>query len=288
MGRGKSAKNWDLVITARDILRKIQPATVRAVCYRLFIAGVIASMEKANTKRVSGQLTWAREQQIIPWRWIVDETREAEYVPSWDHPADFADSISRQYRRDNWAQQGVLVEVWSEKGTMRGMLAPVLQKYGVTFRVMHGFTSATSAYDVAQMIADESRRVVVLYAGDWDPSGLYMSEVDLPSRLREYGAAPEVFQRLALTAEDIGDPNLPSFSVRDKQKDPRFRWFASQYGARCWELDALSPVVLRDRVEAAIRSHIEWSAWERCLLAEAAETESLRDVLTTWSQVKHG
>src|SRR5205807_1215358 len=113
--------------------------------------------------------TWAREQGIIPWPWIVDETREAEFMPAWDNPESFADAVSRQYRKDNWSQQGVLLEVWSEKGTMRGTLAPVLQKYGITFRVMHGFTSATSAYDVAQMIKHEARNVVIFYVGDWDP-----------------------------------------------------------------------------------------------------------------------
>ena len=38
------------------------------------------------------------------------------------------------------------VEVWSEKGTIRGVLKPVLDEYGVGFRVMHGFGSATEVY----------------------------------------------------------------------------------------------------------------------------------------------
>ena len=36
------------------------------------------------------------------------------------------------------------MEVWSEKGTIRGVLKPVLDHYAVGFRVMHGFTSATA------------------------------------------------------------------------------------------------------------------------------------------------
>jgi hypothetical protein len=287
-GRGKSNRSLELVQAAHAILAEIQPATVRAVCYRLFVAGVIDSMEKKNTSRVSVQLTWAREQGIIPWRWIVDETREAEYVPAWDDPESFARSISRQYRKDYWSQQDVLLEVWSEKGTMRGTLAPVLQKYGVTFRVMHGFTSATSAYDVAQMIEEEARSVTVFYVGDWDPSGLYMSDEDLPNRLAAYGGEPTAFIRLALTESDIKDPELPSFPANSKHKDPRYRWFLNRYGHRCWELDALSPVVLRDRLEEAIRAEIDWDAWRRCEMAEEAETTSLREVLTAWSDTKYG
>ena len=58
--------------------------------------------------------------------------------------------MSRAYRRDFWNQQPVRVEVWSEKGTVRGVLQPVLDKYAVGFRVMHGFSGATTIYDVAQ------------------------------------------------------------------------------------------------------------------------------------------
>jgi len=171
---------------------------------------------------------------------------------------------------------------------LRGTLAPVLEAYGVTFRVMHGFTSATSAYDVAQLIADEGRCVIVFYIGDWDPSGLYMSDLDLPARLTEYSAAPDAFVRLALTRSDVRNRVLPSFYAVDKRKDPRYRWFVRQYRHRCWEVDALSPVVLRDRLEAAIRAEIDWPAWHRCELAEQAETASLREVLGAWGQAKHG
>ena len=33
---------------------------------------------------------------------------------------------------------------------MRGVLAPVLDEYAVGFRVMHGFSSATTIHDVAE------------------------------------------------------------------------------------------------------------------------------------------
>jgi hypothetical protein len=288
-GRGKSQRSLQLIDAAKVILAEIQPATVRAVCYRLFVAGLIDSMEKRNTSRVSVQLTWAREQGIIPWEWIVDETREAEYIPSWEDPNAFAQSVSRQYRKDNWSQQDVRIEVWSEKGTMRGTLAPVLQEYGVTFRVMHGFTSASCAHDVAKMIARESRRrFVVYYIGDWDPSGLFMSEEDLPNRLAAYGAEPDEFIRLALTKADVEYGTLPSFHVEEKRKDPRYRWFREHYGHRCWEVDALSPADLRNSLDAVIRDQIDMHAWHRCECAEVAETESLRQVLTTWSEAKHG
>jgi len=152
---------------------------------------LIPDMSKASTARVSKQLVYARETGCIPWAWIVDETREPERVPSWDAPEQFARVVQHSYRRDRWAQQPRRVEVWSEKGTVRGTLAPVLDKYGVTFRVMHGFSSATAAHDVAEEAFDTENPLLVLYVGDWDPSGLCMSEQDLPKRMHKYGGSVE-------------------------------------------------------------------------------------------------
>lgn len=77
---------------------------------------------------------------------------------------------------------------------------------------------------------------------------------------------------------------LPSFPAADKRKDPRYRWFVSNYGNRCWEIDALDPNDLRDCVEAYIRTCInDRDAWERCEQINKAERESLRDVLSNWA-----
>ncbi len=59
-GRGKSKASIELIAAARRILVEIQPATVRAVCYRLFTEKLIDKMTKANTDKVSKQLVWAR------------------------------------------------------------------------------------------------------------------------------------------------------------------------------------------------------------------------------------
>ena len=85
-GRGKSPRSWALIRAAREILKQIQPASVRAVCYQLFSRSLIEAMTKAETNRVSTQLTWARETGLIPWPWIVDETREAERANAWENP----------------------------------------------------------------------------------------------------------------------------------------------------------------------------------------------------------
>jgi len=277
-GRGMARASLELIEAMHAAAKAAQPITGRGIGYKLFTAGLIPSMATLAMARVYRLLRVAREQGLIPWEWIVDETRALERCPSWDDPADFVHTVGRAYRRDFWNHQPVRVEVWSEKGTVRGVLAPVLDQYGVGFRVMHGFSGATTIYDVAQ--DDDGRPLIVLYVGDYDPSGLYMSEHDLSDRLAKYGGDHVLLKRIALKREQTDD--LPSFPAKDKRKDPRFRWFTHQFGNRCWELDALDPNDLRAFVEAAIESEIEPTAWRRCAVVEKAERESLRTVLDSW------
>ena len=278
-GRGMARKSLELIEAMTEIARMTKPITGRGIGYKLFTAGLIPSMSRKDMRVVYRLLKEAREKDIIPWSWIVDEGRDLERAPSWDNPEQFARAATRQYRRDSWNQQPVRCEAWSEKGTVRGVLAPVLDELGVGFRVMHGFTSATVAHDVA--VDCDGRPLIALYVGDWDPSGLCMSDSDLPERLEEYGGDHVVIKRIALTQEQLS--GLPSFPATDKSKDPRFNWFVKNFGMRCWELDALDPNELRICVERHIKELIEPIAWERCRTVMQAEQDSLTGFLDSWA-----
>jgi hypothetical protein len=283
--RGMAQRSIDLIDAMYAAAEAAQPITGRGVGYKLFTQGLIPSMARSEMQRVYRLLKEAREQDIIPWEWIVDETRSLERTSTWDDPTEYARCVARSYRRDFWNQQPVRVEVWSEKGTIRGVLGPVLDQYAVGFRVMHGFSGATTVHDVSQ--DDDGRELIVLYVGDYDPSGLFMSQEDLPNRLSEYGGDHITLTRIALTGEQLEQlDGLPSFPAADKKKDPRYNWFRSNYGDRCWELDAMDPNDLRDCVEQAILGLIEPVAWERCEIINKAEQESLRTILQKWGKSK--
>jgi hypothetical protein len=244
----------------RVIAEASQPITGRGIGYKLFVQKLIPSMERNDMRAVYRLLLKAREQGIIPWEWIVDETRSLERVATWDDVEQYARIVAHGYRRDFWNQQPLRVEVWSEKGTVRGVLAPVLDDYAVGFRVMHGFSGATTIHEVAG--DDDGRPLVALYVGDFDPSGMFMSEMDLPARLGKYDGYHVTLTRIALTVDQL--EGLPSFAAATKRKDPRFKWFVANHGRDCWELDAMDPNDLRDCVEREIKTLIEPDAWERC------------------------
>jgi len=271
-------RSLDLIEAMHAAAEDAQPITGRGIGYKLFTAGLIPSMERSEMQRVYRLLREAREQGLIPWEWIVDETRELEKVATWSDPEAYAGTVARSYRRDFWNQQPHRVQVWSEKGTVRGVLAPVLDQYAVGFLAVHGFSSATVAHDIAEDY--DGRDLIVLYVGDYDPSGLFMSQQDLPARFTKYKGDHIKLKRIALTRKQV--TGLPSFLARDKRKDPRYGWFVRQYGHRCWELDAMDPNDLRACVKNEIRKLIEPVAWRRCETMNMAEQESLRHVLDRW------
>jgi hypothetical protein len=238
-GRGMAQRSLDLIEAMYAIAEAAQPITGRGVGYKLFTAGLIASMARNEMQRVYRLLKEAREQGIIPWQWIVDETRSLERVSTWSDPTEYAACVARSYRRDFWDQQPHRIQVWSEKGTVRGVLAPVLDEFAVGFLPVHGFSSATAAHDIAE--DDDGRDLIVLYVGDFDPSGMFMSEQDLPARFAKYNGNHVKLRRIALTREQLN--GLPSFPATDKRKDPRYEWFRNNYGDDCWELDAMDPMI---------------------------------------------
>jgi hypothetical protein len=285
MGRGRAQQSLDIIKAMHDIAETAQPITGRGVDYKLFSLNLIPSMSKNDMQRVYRLLKEAREEGLIPWDWIVDETRSLEKVATWNDAAAYMRATARDYRRDFWQQQPERVEVWSEKGTVRGLLQPVLDEYAVGFNVMHGFGSATILNDTSQ--SDDEHPLMILYVGDYDPSGLYMSERDIPERLIRYGGRYVSIRRIALLRDDctlLG--RRPAFNVKDKIKDPRTPWFRKTYGQLCWELDAMDPNDLRSRVEDEINEHIEPVAWERCRVVDVAERESMRSFLNNWKDGK--
>jgi hypothetical protein len=293
MPRGKAERSLQLIAEMKRILKAIQPASVRAVCYQLFIRKLISSMAKNETNKVGVQLSYARKTEIIPWEWVVDETRAIEYGPGWKDKKQFKEQMARSYCREYWTGQRIRVQVWSEKGTVRGTLKPILDKYGVDFFPVHGFNSDTAMHDTVASAILSDVPLNILYVGDRDCSGLYMVEVDLPNRLLEFWKREHLsvalFEKkikiihVALTEKDC--ENLPSYPA--KKTDTRHAWYVKNHGYKAWELDAMSPVILRRRVEQAIlKLPIDWAAWERTEKCSQAEQASLENVLTAWQNLK--
>jgi hypothetical protein len=201
--RGRSKATIELFIACHRIIEEVQPITVRGVCYRLFVAGLIDSMATKNTQKISRLLVDAREEGIIPWEWIVDDSRRMEGDGGFTDLEQYARIVQNSYRRDFWAHQRERVIIVSEKATVAGIVRPVLEEFGVPFFPVHGFNSATKIYDLCQEIHRDNRVYYFLYIGDHDPSGMFMSEEDFPQRLERYTPADPRLKQLGINTEAL-------------------------------------------------------------------------------------
>lgn len=73
--RGKAIKTLRLEQAIIAIVQERHPITVRGVCYALFTRGLIESMTKKETGKVSGIMTEMREKGALDWQLIVDGSR---------------------------------------------------------------------------------------------------------------------------------------------------------------------------------------------------------------------
>src|SRR5262245_61243490 len=101
-GRGLAQRSLDLIAAMRVEAKAAQPITGRGIGYKLFTRGLIPSMANPEMQRVYRLLKHAREKGIIPWSWIVDETRSVERVSTWADPEAYARCVAQSYRRDFW------------------------------------------------------------------------------------------------------------------------------------------------------------------------------------------
>ena len=191
-------RSLDLIEAMRDIAEAAQPITGRGVGYKLFTRGLIPSMARSEMQRVYRLLKEAREQGIIPWEWIVDETRDLERVSTWDDP-DRVRPLRRPILSPRLLEPAAASA--SRSGPRRAPCAACSRRCSTTTPsasvAVHGFSSATTSTTLPRTTT--AATLIVLYVGDFDPSGMFMSEEDLPERFAKYDGDHIKLKRIALT-----------------------------------------------------------------------------------------
>jgi len=274
--RGLAEKTKTLIAAARTILEAEHPMTVRQLFYRLVSARVIDN-SRGDYQRVSKAMTLARTQGSVDYDMIVDRSRTSYRSTDWKNLGQLTETMERalqNYRRDAWQDQPYHVEVWCEKDAVTGSIEEIRREYGVDVIAIRGFNSTSNVHEAGTRLWEythNGKKPVILYLGDWDPSGKDI-ERDLVSRLRaDTGMEIEV-QRIAIFQADIRQFNLPPLRVKDT--DSRAEGFKELYGNEAVELDALPPTELRRRLREAIELLIDPAAWQRSKAVEAVQRET--------------
>jgi hypothetical protein len=171
------------------------------------------------------------------------------------------------------------IEIWVEKDSIRNFIAELAAKYRLGTQILRGFASL-SMYRKALERARRRKVDLVLYIGDFDPSGLLIERVAEEEMDHELGIR---FTRLALTMPQISRLKPPSRPVN--RKDSRVRKYIEKYGNRCWEVEAIRPRTLYRLIEQRLKEAVppeflsEAEAREKAAKLARPVTERLRKMI---------
>jgi hypothetical protein len=151
--------------------------TLRQLYYRLVAAGLIPNTKNAYTS-LSRKTAIARRDGWFPR--LVDLGRQVDRPLSFSGTAEARQWLTRIYRRDRTAGQPIALYLGVEKATLLGLLEAWFGGLGIPRVALRGYSSQTLVDDVVEAVAAELRRdvtrqsrpAVLLYCGDYDPSGM--------------------------------------------------------------------------------------------------------------------
>ena len=247
----------------KQILIDRNPQTIRQVFYQMVSHGHIQKTEGEYDNVVVRLLTEMREEEDIPWSWIIDGTRWPRKPRTYSSIEDAIDWCAKTYRRALWDDQGEYVEVWCEKDALSGILYPITSEYDVPLLVVKGFSSVTFLHEAAEAIDDTGKPAFIYYFGDHDSYGRGIS-ADVDTKLGQYAPDAEIhFELIAINEEQIAKYDLPTRPDKMDRKP-------------AVELDALPVDVLEDLVRSSIEQHIDSRKLKITKRAEARERETLQ------------
>jgi hypothetical protein len=279
-GRPEAAGTAEIRDLVDELQGRFERMTVRQIFYAVEVAELVPKTE-AGYRRVQRLLAKMRRCGDLSWSFIADGTRVRRMVAQWNDLADYIDSFEDGYRRNLWRDQGVRIEVWLEKDALAEVVIETTSKWRVPLMVSRGQSSVTFLHSAAmesRAAYRHNRTETWIYALYDHDAGGERAARSIAQDLPAFALVPIHFERLAVTAEQIEEWDLPTRPAKDS--DPQ----AAQWGDKpAVELDAIPVDQLHQLVEDAITRHINFREWENQQTIEAEEREgllSLRDGLS--------
>lgn len=266
-------KQW-IIDNSIEIISKYEKGmlTLRGLHYQLVSIGMTNTLQ--HYKRVVSAMIDAR------WAGLVDFDTFSDHDRSMIGKTDFeftdldssVDKAKEQikawmdyYNKNRWENQPYYPEVFIEKKALQGVFQKPCNYKGVALGACKGYPSLTFLNEATQRLIEAEERgkiPVILYFGDYDPSG-----EDIPRAIKEnilkLGCESIEVRRFALMEHQVLDWGLPPAPA--KKTDSRT---AKWDGLGQVELDAVKPEKLQTLCEEAIES-----VFDRALYDELIETE---------------
>lgn len=252
------------------------PTSVRFLFYELYDRRIVPKVyrnpdgterKRTPSQDISDAIMVLRDIALIPWDWIVDETRS---LNNWRYASSvqrYVEDILPAARIDLWDGEPpplILCESRSLAGVLRGIASDYLCPIAAT----NGQTGGFLRTEVAPVVAQYGRRRVY-YMGDLDLSGAHIEE-NTRRVLAEYGEV--VWERIAITREQVREHDFPIKRKRDHRYKPAREFDAVETEALGQiEIQRLLTAKLEGAVSEPLASILEREERQRVLVRELLE-----------------
>jgi len=276
-------RTW-ITTNAIEILEEYENGTVtlRGLHYRLVGRGMTNTVQ--HYKRVVSGMIKARWDGLVAFEKFADHDRESLGITKAGVTV-VEDKISeakrqirlwmKNYSKNRWENQEYYPEVFIEKKALIGAFQNVCELNSISLNPCKGYPSLTflnDAKDRFQEQIDNGKECVILYFGDYDPSG-----EDIPRSIEEnllrLGVKVKV-HRVALMKDQVLAWKLPPAPA--KVGDSRT---ANWDGLGQVELDAVMPEKLAKLCQLAINLYFDAELHKELEAAEKEEREQYRQEL---------
>lgn len=293
-----------------EIVEREHPITVRGCFYRAVSAGIYPGTQDKYYQKCVKLLQEMRTEDPgrndIPYEWIIDSSRSRRGSGGYSGLESFLESIPHRYGRNYWLDQPRQVEVMTEKDAMSTILRPIINKWNVPFTVFRGNPSDTMCYDLGKSfkqfkedeeneddeyselrrlgikLANEAygrnKEIVVLYLGDFDPSGLNISRV-ARRKVERFADRKIKWVRVAINRTQF-ERMQEQFGISVKGGDKLAPAYVRKYGRFCVEVDAIPSDEVRQLLENSIVKRIDIDVWKQSETIEKGEQEELKRLVS--------
>ena len=255
------------------VLREDHPQSVRHVFYRMTDPRLGEPVEKSDRgyRHVQDRCVKLRRSGRIPYHWIADMSRRGYFTNTFAGAGDFIRRMGHLYRADLWRDAEYRCEVWAESRSIASVLTDQCEELAVSLYPCGGFASLSFAHAAAEEHNGDSdtRPLIVLYVGDYDPAGVLIDRA-LERELRTHLRAdiPMDFRRIAINEEQVKEHDLPTKPRKEGDK-------RSQHIEYTVEAEAMPAHVLRGILRDEVEALLPQNALEAAKVAERSERAHL-------------
>jgi len=193
------------------------PTNARFLFYEL-IARSVVSKEKTGARRpdqdMHDALTQLRESGEVPWDWIEDETRTLEDYSGYSSIQKGVLAFLANAPLDPW--KGRVPLVLTESRSLSGTLRSIAQRYRIRIASTNGQCGGFLHTVIAPLLENGDAAPRILYLGDYDLCGNQIEDNTRRVLEQEIGEQLD-WKRIALTAEQVAQYELPTIEKRDRR-----------------------------------------------------------------------